>query len=136
MDYATQADIEARYPGELAQAGPRDATNALDSAAIAAACCAASAQIDAALHTAGWIVPLPAPLPEWVTDIAVEIALYRATPTALASQGDFADRRLRAEQAQEVLRRIAAGELHPPKPTGLSAIFASSKPRIFGRGVL
>ena len=41
--YATADDIELRYPGELAQAGPRDAAGNLRADAIAAALAAAEA---------------------------------------------------------------------------------------------
>ena len=80
MAYATQADIEARYPGELAQAGPRDPAGNLDPAAIALACEEASAKADGYLRVspAGITVPLAPPAPVWLTDLVVDIALYQA----------------------------------------------------------
>lgn len=56
MTYATLPDIETRYPGELAQAGPKDATGALDEEAVAVALSAADDPIDWALRTIGWTV--------------------------------------------------------------------------------
>lgn len=139
MSYASQADIEARYPGELAQAGPKDTAGALDPVAVGIALTAADDPIDRALRTLGWAVPLTAPAPGWVVDLAVDIALYLATPTVLASQEDFKDRRTRYETARETLMDIAAGKLRPPPLTtgGVgSGIFVSSRERLFGRGVL
>lgn len=138
MPYATQADIEARYPGELAQAGPRDSDNALDAVAIGRALVAADALIDPVLRAIGWPVPLATP-PTWVVELAVELALYLATPTALASQSDFADRRKRFDTALAQLDAIAKGEVLPPRPADQAAVttvYTSSKPRVFGRGTL
>ena len=84
MPYATLADLETRYPGELQQAGPKDGTGALDTVAITAALTAADDPINTALHTIGWAVPVVAPVPGWIVDLAVDIALYLATPTVLA----------------------------------------------------
>jgi phage gp36-like protein len=144
MSYATQADIEARYPGELAQAGPRDASNVLDAAAIAEALDAASAMADRYLRAAGWPVPiLVSPPPAWLKQLVVELGLYLATPTALASQEDFADRRRRYEAALAELEAIARGEILPPWPSqesspngAINPVYATSNPRVFGRGTL
>ncbi len=139
MAYASLTDLETRYPGELAQAGPKDPTGALDAAAVGIALTAADDPIDRALRTIGWAVPLTAPVPGWVVDLAVDIALYLATPTVLASQEDFKDRRKRYETALETLMDIASGKLIPPPlTTGAvgSGVFVSSQPRQFGRGVL
>lgn len=139
MAYATLTDLETRYPGELDQAGPKDAAGALDTVAVGIALTAAADPIDRALRTIGWAVPLTAPVPGWVVDLAVDIALYLATPTVLASQDDFADRRKRYETALETLMDIAAGRLIPaPLTTGGtgSGVFVSSRERQFGRGVL
>lgn len=139
MTYATQADIEARYPGELTQAGPKDSTGALDEEAVAVALSAADDPIDWALRTIGWTVPLTAPVPAWVKNLAVDMALYLATPTVLASQDDFKDRRVRYDTALKTLADIAAGRLIPPPLTAAassSGVFVTSAPRQFGRGVL
>lgn len=139
MTYATQADIEERYPGELAQAGPRDSDNALDVLAIDRALVAADALIDPVLRVIGWTVPLADPVPTWVVELAVDLALYLATPTALASQDDFADRRKRFDTAHAQLDAIAKGEILPPRPddqTAVTTVYTSSKPRLFGRGTL
>lgn len=137
MTYATQADIDARYPGELAQAGPRDADNQLDAAAIALACGWASATVDRTLRAIGWTTPL-AETPVWVTDLTVDLALYQATPTALASQDDFKDRRARYQAALEQLDAIAQGKTLPPPPpdaavNGALTALLTSQPRLFGR---
>ncbi len=138
MTYATLTDIETRYPGELVQAGPKDATGAMDTDAVDVALAAADDRIDSALRAIGWTVPLAAPAPAWVTRLAVDIALYLATPTVLASQDDFKDRRKRYETALEVLSEIASGKLLPaPLDGGAgSGVFVTSQPRLFGRGVL
>lgn len=134
MSYATADDIELRYPGELAQAGPRDAAGNLDDDAIAAALATADQLIDLHLGTAGRTVPLEAPYPAWVVDVAVDLALYLATPTALASQGDFADRYQRYQDAYRRLQAIAAGQLLPPG-TGL-ACAAYAPDRLFSADTL
>lgn len=139
MPYAALTDLETRYPGELDQAGPKDAAGALDTVAVGIALTAADDPIDRALRTLGWAVPLAAPVPNWVVDLAVDIALYLATPTVLASQDDFADRRKRYETALETLLDIAAGRLRPAPLTGGSTgtgMIAGGNTRLFGRGVL
>lgn len=139
MAYATQADIEARYPGELAQAGPREADGDLDTAAIALACAGASALVDRYLRPLGWTTPLDPPVPAWVTDLAVDLALYKATPTAVASQDDFADRKARADRAVAQLEAIAGGRLIPTPPDDGGApveVLVTASDRQFGRGVL
>lgn len=139
MSYAALTDLETRYPGELDQAGPKTAANVLDTVAVGIALTAADDPIDRALRTIGWAVPLATPIPGWVVDLAVDIALYLATPTVLASQEDFKDRRKRYETALATLMDIAAGRLLPPPlTTGAtgSGMMAGSNPRLFGRGVL
>lgn len=139
MPYATLDDIEARYPGELAQAGPRDAGGNLDEDAITMACAWASASIDRYLRVIGWIVPLTAPVPVWVVDLTVDLALYQATPTALASQDDFKDRRARYVAALATLEAIANGDQLPAPPEGMdpvTTVYVTSNARLFGRGVL
>ena len=138
MTYATQADIEDRYPGELAQAGPRDGNNALDAAAIALACASASATLDRTLRAIGWTVPLLV-VPDWVTDLTVDLALYQATPTALASQADFSDRKARYQAALDHLAALRRGDEIPEPPaapdanSALTAVYFTSTPRVFGR---
>jgi phage gp36-like protein len=139
MAYAALTDLETRYPGELTQAGPKDPTGALDTIAVGLALTAADDPIDRALRTIGWAVPLAVPAPNWVIDLAVDIALYLATPTVLASQEDFKDRRKRYETALETLMSIASGRLIPaPLLTGAvgSGVFVRSRERLFGRGIL
>ena len=138
MTYATLTDIETRYPGELAQAGPKDSAGALDAAAVDVALAAADDRIDSALRSIGWTVPLTAPAPAWVTRLSVDIALYLATPTVRASLDEFKDRRKRYETALEVLSEIASGKLLPASLDGgqSSGVFVTSQPRLFGRGAL
>lgn len=138
MSYAALADIEARYPGELAQAGPKDAAGALDADAVAVALSAADDAIDPALRAVGWAVPLADSVPDWVKRLAVDIALYLATPTVLASQTDFSDRRKRYDAALSTLSNIASGKVIPPPLLGspASGVFSSSRPRQFCRGIL
>ena len=137
MAYITHGDIDARYPGELAQAGPRNSANALDETAIDMACRQGSDLIDRALRTIGWIVPLD-DVPDWVVDLNIDLSLYLATPTTLASQSDFADRRDRYTAALRQLDDIAQGrQLPATTPDAASAgsgVFMSSSPSIFGRG--
>ena len=138
MAYATLDDIENRYPGELTQAGPV-VDGALDDFAVGAALTAASDTLDLTLRAIGWAVPVASPAPRWIVNLTVDMALYLATPTALASQTDFADRRKRYDAAQAILQDIASGTLLPP-PIGTDSatpfVFISSQPRQFGRGVL
>ncbi|MCU0806549.1 MAG: DUF1320 domain-containing protein [Candidatus Contendobacter sp.] len=138
MPYATLDDIDARYPGELAQAGPT-VNGVLDEDAVALACDWASASIDRFLRAIGWTVPLTAPVPAWVVDLAVDLALYHATPTALASQDDFKDRRARYVAALATLDAIANGEQLPAPPADMDSVttvYVTSNARLFGRGLL
>lgn len=139
MSYATLTDLETRYPGWLAMAGPKTAANVLDTVAVGIALTAAADPIDRALRTIGWAVPLAAPAPGWVIDLAVDIAAYFATSIAAASADVLDDRRKRYEDALKVLADIASGKLIPPPlttgSTG-SGVFVSSRERLFGRGVL
>lgn len=137
MAYATLADIEARYPGELAQAGPT-VDGALDEVAVDAALAAADETLDMALRAMGRSVPMTGTIPAWAKTIAVDLALYLATPTALASQDDFKDRRRRYDDALSALGEMVAGKrLPPPSADAATAdVFVSSRPRLFGRGTL
>jgi phage gp36-like protein len=140
MPYATLTDLETRYPVELQQAGHKDATGALDTGAVNAALMAADDPINRALHTLGWVVPIAAPVPNWIVDLAVDIALYLATPTVLAgTQGDFSDRRKRYDTALSTLADMASGNVRPvPLNMGLlgQGMIAGSLDRQFSRGCL
>ncbi len=131
MSYATQDDIDLRYPGAIEQAGPRDTAGNLDEEAIALALTYASEQVAAAAEQAG--LTLSDPAPDWVIGLVVDIALYRATPSAIASDAAFADRRKRYEDALARTRRIARGEELPPPDTGAVAtvptFYLDSQPR-------
>lgn len=138
MAYAAQADIEDRYPGELAQAGPREPDGDLDAAAIALALDAASATVDRTLRALGWATPVAAPIPDWLTALTVDLALYLATPTVLASQADFSDRRQRYLAALDVLAAAARGDiLLPSEAAGApSAVLVTAASRLFLPGAL
>lgn len=131
MSRTTQDDIEERYPGALTQAGPRDDAGNLSEDAIDLALTYADGQIDAALAQAG--LSYSEPYPDWLIGLAVDIALYRATPSAIASDAAFADRRKRYEDALARVRRIARGEELPPPDTGAVAtvptFYIESQPR-------
>lgn len=138
MTYATQQDIEKRYPGALTQAGPTT-DGELDVAAVKAALQFADDLINQELGRrwpAGAYTP---PYPAWLVDLAADIALYRATPAVLIE--DFADRLTRCKAAAERLQRIGAGDIDPPTPppnipaaTGTSVVTVSGPPRRFTRG--
>ena len=142
MTYATQADIEARYPGWLALAGPiNETTKAIDTVAVGLACAAADDPINRALLTIGWSVPVAAPVPDWLLNLAVDIAAYFATSTAVASTELLDDRRKRYDDALRVLADIAAGRVCPSPPVGsggavASGVFVTSQPRQFGGELL
>ncbi|HRD49772.1 MAG TPA: DUF1320 family protein [Candidatus Contendobacter sp.] len=121
MSYATLDDLERRYPGELTQAGPQTG-GALDEEAVERALSAADDPINRTLRTLQWTtVPVAAPVPDWIITLAVDIALYLATPTVLASQEEFKDRRKRYETALATLADLAAGRLLPATSPGESA---------------
>lgn len=127
MAYATLGDIDARYPGELAQAGPRDVNNDFDLAAVDLALSWASATIDHTLRRLGWTTPVAAdPVPDWLRFLAVDLALYQATPTAIASQADFADRRARYVAALDLLAAMARGDVRPPPPPDAASASTAS----------
>lgn len=141
MTYATQADIEARYPGWL-EYGPKiKGTQALDTVAVGLACAAADDPINRALLTIGWSVPVAAPVPDWLLNLAVDIAAYFATSTAVASTELLDDRRKRYDDALRVLADIATGRVCPAPPSGsgdsvASRVFVTSQPRQFGGELL
>ena len=131
MSYATLTDLNTRYPGELALAGPKMGDGSLDTTAVDLALNAADGAIDRCLRTIGWTVPVT-PVPEWIVHLAVDLALYLATPTVLASQEEFKDRRQRYEAAQGTLREIASGALLPgplPNFAARSGVVIGSQPR-------
>ncbi len=122
MPYATLDDINTRYPGELTQAGPKDSTGAIDGVAVDHAIQYVSEIADACLRKIGVTVPLADPIPDWVKSATVDMALYAATPTVLASQDDFKDRYQRYSDTLVFLGKIASGELLPPIDEGLDVI--------------
>ena len=112
MSYATQDDIDARYPGALEQAGPRTADGDLDTDAVDLACAYADGLINQSFMQAG--IEYAVPYPTWLIDWAVDIAMYRATPAPQAGDAAFLDRRKRYDDVVTRLRRIATGESPPP----------------------
>lgn len=141
MSYATQLDIESRYPGALKITGPVSA-GVLDEAAIALALLDASTLADGYLRSApyGFTVPWPDPAPEWLVALVVDIGLYRATTTVGASLDVFKDRRQRYEDALALLESIAVGKYNPNATTTTSTVAGvvsvSSRERLFNRGCL
>lgn len=138
MPYATLDDINARYPGWLALAGPV-ANGVLDEDAVDLALKSADYAIDSALRRIGWDVPVvTVPVPGWIVDLAVELAVYAATTTALASADVLNDRRKRYEDALRVLDDIAEGKRIAPALPGQASggVEFSSRERLFTRGVL
>ena len=138
MPYATLDDINARYPGELAQAGPKTAAGAVDEDAVDAAIGYAAQVIDAFLRKIGAAVPLSDPVPDWIREATVDMALYLATPTAVASQVDFKDRYQRYSDALQMLNDIAEGKRIAPLLPGQASggVEFSARERAFTRGVL
>lgn len=110
MSYATQDDIENRYPGRLAVVAPKTAAGAVDGTAVELALQFADSRIDESLRLAD--LEYTAPYPPWIVDDAVDIALYRATDAALLPS--FEDIKTRADAALARLRRIATGDALPP----------------------
>lgn len=134
MPYATLDDIETRYPGWLTMAGPKTPANALDEDAVDLALAAADERINLTLNTIGWAVPLTvSPIPSWVIVIAVDLAVYLATTTALASADVLEDCRKRYEDALKTLEDIASGRLLPAPPTGMNSagVAFTAPPRQF-----
>lgn len=128
MTYASQANIETRYPGALDQAGPRDpVTGDLDTDAIAAALNYADNIIDSYLGPR-YGLPLITPAPAWLVDLAVDLALYRVTPAPVLD--DFADRHTRAIAALDYLRDVHDGKLDPPSSPASPNPPAGSAPSI------
>lgn len=139
MSYATQDDIDLRYPGALEQAGPRDAESELDEDAIDAALVYTDAILEERLSHR-YPLPWTAPYPAWLVDLAVDLALYRATPAVVVDT--FSDRKTRHDAALSRLDAYAAGRLNPPSDLVSSdgagtatAWFSSNEPR-FVRGSL
>ena len=111
MSYATQADIDRVYPGALEQACLRDAEGDLDADAIAAALTWADYVIDGFIGRR-YDLPLRTPTPDWIVDNAVDLALYRLTPSAVLDT--FKDRYTRFVAAWDYLRDVGAGKINPP----------------------
>ena len=143
MTYATQTDIESRYPGALRQTGPVSA-GVIDAAAVSLALLDASNTADGYLRRSPWafVVPVPDPVPDWLIALVVDMGLYRATSTVHASLPVFEDRRKRYLDALKVLDAIADGTYNPdgrvlrtapPAPIPMSI---THRPRLFGRGAL
>ena len=143
MTYATQADIESRYPGALKQTGPVSA-GVIDAVAVALALFDASNLADGYLRRSpfAFIVPVPDPVPDWLVALVVDIGLYRATSTVHASLPVFEDRRKRYLDALMVLEAIADGTYNPDGRvlrtalTGPIPMSITHRPRLFGRGAL
>ncbi|MDG4811661.1 DUF1320 domain-containing protein [Hydrogenovibrio sp. 3SP14C1] len=131
--YATQADMELRIGVEpLLVVADRDDDGVVDAEVVTAALEAAQAEIDAYI---GSRFSLPvATVPKVVTDLCIDIALYKLSVDADASTDE---RRLRYEDTVNLLRRFSKGEVtlglsSPPKTTNGQARLIS-QPRRFRR---
>jgi phage gp36-like protein len=133
MSYASQDDIEERYPGRLAVVAPKTADGDIDTTAVDLALQFADSRIDESLRLAD--LEYVAPYPLWIVDDAVDVALYRVTDAALLPS--FEDIKTRADAALARLRRIATGDALPPTAPaespvagqGSAGVTFASKPR-------
>ncbi|WP_417262621.1 gp436 family protein [Celeribacter sp.] len=105
MTYATQSDIEELYGSDILHIADRDGDGVPEADAITRACVSASAEIDTHLH-ARYALPLPE-VPEYLRQLAVDIAIYRLAQTADVLSEEM---RTRYEDALAALRRIAEGK--------------------------
>ena len=132
--YATQTDIENAYGSEaLLLVADRDGDGSVDQPVLDDALASADATIDGYVN-ARYALPL-AQTPQLLTDIAVDLVMYR-----LASQADLAteERRNRYDDAIKTLRGISKGEirlgLDEPAESGTGKVHVESKDRRFTRG--
>ncbi len=109
MSYAAPQDLLNRYPNrDLVQLTNEDsAAQSVDTTVLQQALDDASAEIDGYLG-ARFTLPLTDP-PAVLNRLAADIAMYRLQ--ALRPLHDLADARRRYDDAIEMLRRVAAGEL-------------------------
>lgn len=106
MAYCTQDDLLKMIPpGELTEL-TADSGDLPDGAVVAEAIAKAAAEIDSYLGVR-YPVPLPAPVPERVRALAVDLALYH-----LYSRRSLAPtvRRQKYEAAVAFLKQVAAGQ--------------------------
>lgn len=140
MSYATAADITRRYPDALDDSAPRDSNGALDAAAIDSALTYADALIDGrlAVRFGTAAVPVPAPVPPALIDLAVDLALHKLL-TGLAYTDE---RQKRHDAALARLDRIASGReeligLAPPATgAAVGQVRVAGPGRVFSRSSL
>lgn len=112
MTYATRAKMIERFKEkELADLTDRDdpRTNAIVDAVLAVAMNDAQAEVDEALQSAGYVVPVD-PAPQRVVHLTCDIARYRLYQN-LPPNEVKTEARIRYEDARKILDKIIAGEI-------------------------
>lgn len=140
MSYATAADITTRYPGTIEASAPRDSNGDLDAVAIASALAYADALIDErlAVRYGAAAVPVSAPVPPALIDLAVDLALHRLL-TGLAYTDERKDRH---DAAVARLDRIASGRAEligmasPAAEPPAGSVRTAGPGRVFSRNSL
>lgn len=132
--YATRQQIEERYGRELLLTlAPLPAADppAVDETAVTRALADAAEEIDACLARK-YALPLDPP-PPLLARLAADIAVYRLAHTADALTDE---RRRRCDDALDLLRRIAAGEVSlgpAARPNARGSARLRCAPRLFRR---
>ena len=103
MPYATQADIDAHRPGELAVSAPLDGTGNPDAAAIAQALEYADNRINELLAVR-YAVPFD-PVPDAIVGMAVDLSLHRMSGSTRYTD----EKKTWHDDALKRLKDIAAG---------------------------
>lgn len=141
MSYASQTDITDIYGANALYVADHDRDGVADEAAIARALTSAAGEIDTYIGVR-YALPL-VEVPEFLKQLAVDIALYRL---ALSADVATTEHRTRYEDALLHLRKIAEGkaalvfapvpalEGDPiPEASGPQPIVISGPPRLFSR---
>lgn len=144
--YANIEDIVALYGMNALVVADRDGRGEPDKAAVERALASASDEIDSYLAVR-YSVPVPAPAPQVLVQLCVDIAVYRL---ALSADVLSTEHRQRYEDALAMLKRLAKGEAalvvaadpnapagDPNAPTALNdgpqPIVVGGPPRVFSR---
>ncbi len=104
--YATQSDIVALYGANALVVADRDGNGVADEAAVTRALESAGDEINSYLAVR-YTVPVPAPAPQILIQLCVDIGVYRL---ALSADVLSAEHRQRYEDALAMLKRLAKGE--------------------------
>jgi phage gp36-like protein len=104
--YANQSDIVALYGANALVVADRDGNGVADEAAVTRALASASDEINSYLAVR-YTVPVPAPAPQILIQLCVDIGVYRL---ALSADVLSAEHRQRYEDALAMLKRLAKGE--------------------------